>query len=199
MKTRTSLLLVCAFMAVSLAAHGNDRSVYQLPSRWTDDSGRRILLTELGGHFQIVAFIFTHCGGACPLLVKSLQMQARSLPAAARERTRFVLVSMDPERDTVAALHRYRADMTLDERWTLLRAADADVRELAAVLGFNYQRTPDGQFAHSNQVTLLDPAGEIVLQHAGVEGAVSAMSAAIADCTRSSAAVRPPIAGKNCK
>lgn len=198
MKTFTSMLAIAAVIATGMAAYGNERSVYQLQSRWTDDSGRHLTLSELSGRFQIVAFIFTHCGGACPLLVKSLQAQARNLPASARARTRFLLVSMDPERDDVEALHRYRKDMGLDEQWTLLRAADPEVRELAAVLGFNYQRSPDGQFAHSNQITLLDPSGEIVLQHPEVEGAVGAMSAAIADCILPVVGARPQIAGKNC-
>jgi protein SCO1 len=151
-------------------------SVYQLESRWTTDAGRTLKLAELGGHYQVVAFIFTHCGGACPLLVKSLQLQARSMPQQMRERARFLLVSIDPANDTVAALRRYRQDMGLDERWTVLRGRDTDVRELTAALGFNYQRMADGQFAHSNSITLLDPAGAIVLQHPQAEGALQAMS-----------------------
>lgn len=176
----------------------NERSVYQLQSRWTTDGGRRIQLAELAGHHQIVAFIFTSCAAACPLLVKSLQVQSRGMPARAQQRTRFLLVSMDPQRDTVPALRRYRQELALDQQWTLLRGADDDVRELAAVLGFNYERTPDGQFAHSNQVTLLDPDGEIVLQHPTADGAVSIMGAAIEACDSATDATRPSIAGKKC-
>jgi protein SCO1/2 len=204
-KTICSMAAIAIFLTTGLAARGepppvdNERSVYQLQSRWTSDLGRSLELAELAGHYQIVGFIFTHCGGACPLLVKSLQVQSRSMPQQVHQRTRFLLVSIDPERDTVEALRSYRRDMALDERWTLLRGSDSDVRELAAVVGFNYERTPEGQFAHSNQVTLLDPTGEIVLQHPAVEGAVSTMSTAIAACDETStASARPRIAGKNC-
>jgi protein SCO1 len=204
-KLRTMIALAGALTA-SLGARSeppatqlSERSVYQLESRWTTDAGRNIKLGELAGQYQIVAFIFTHCAAACPLLVKSLQIQARSMPQRAQERARFVLVSMDPQRDTAPVLRRYRKEMALDQRWTLLRATEGDVRELAAVLGFNYERTPDGQFAHSNQITLLDPGGEIVLQHPQAEGAVDVMSAAIIRCrTAATDDARPHIAGKNC-
>lgn len=195
MKSPRRVLHSIAWVCSLLAAHGSspaepagqstkDSSVYQLDSRWTTDSGRSIRLADLGGQYQVVAFIFTHCGGACPLLVKSLQLQSRSMPATIREQARFVLVTIDPDQDTVTALHQYRKDMSLDEHWTLLHGKDSDVRELTAVVGFNYDRMPGGQFAHSNQVTLLDPHGEIVLQHPTAEGALSAMSDAIAKLQR---------------
>ena len=157
----------------------NERSVYQLESQWTTDAGRTLKLAELGGHYQIVAFIFTHCAGACPLLVKSLQLQARSMPAQIRERARFLLVSIDPEQDTVPALQRYRKTMSIDEQWTLLRGNDSDLRELTAVLGFNYERMPNGQFAHSNLITLLDPSGEIVLQQPSADDALLAIGSVL--------------------
>ena len=173
----------------------SERSLYQLQSRWTTDAGQSIPLSQLSGQYQIVAFIFTHCVAACPLLVKSLQVQSRNMTPQVRERARFVLVSIDPQNDTVAALRRYRKEMGLDSQWTLLRGTNDDVRELAAVLGFNYDRMPDGQFAHSNQITLLDTGGEVMLQHPSADGAVDVMSAAIAAC---SSTARASIAGKNC-
>lgn len=182
-----SLLLASAFIvgaagrAAPPPAVVDEHSIYQLQSRWTTDRGRSYALADLAGHYQIVAFIFTHCGAACPLMVRSLQAQARTMPKQFQQRVRFLLVSMDPERDTVQALHNYRNELSLDQRWTLLRGSHDAVRELAAAVGFNYERTADGQFAHSNQITLLDPAGAIVLQHPTAENAVSTLGAVISD------------------
>jgi protein SCO1/2 len=177
--TALSGLLVARGHAQRTPAPVSERSVYQLDSQWTTDAGRTLRLAELSGQYQIVAFIFTNCAGACPLLVKSLQLQARNLPARVRERARFVLVSIDPAQDTVTALRRYRKTLSLDEQWTLLRGNDADLRELTAILGFNYERMPDGQFAHSNLITLLNPAGEIVLQQPSADGALPAIGVVI--------------------
>ncbi len=172
-------LLAARSHAQSSPAASNERSVYQLQSQWVTDAGRTLELAELSGHYQILAFIFTDCGSACPLLVRSLQQQARSLPAQTRRRARFLLVSIDPEQDTVAALQRYRKTMSLDEQWTLLRGSDQDLRELTAVIGFNYARLPDGELTHSNLITLLDPRGEIVLQQPSADGALLVIDAAI--------------------
>ena len=97
-------------------------------------------------------------------------------PAAASELTlrvgdkvNFVLVSLDTERDTPAALHDYRGRQQLaNANWTLLRGAKDDVRELAALLGVNYQKDARGQFAHSNVITILNPEGEIIHQQIGL-------------------------------
>jgi protein SCO1/2 len=204
-KALCSLVIIAGALSLGSSARGappsgvdDERSVYQLQSRWTTDRGRSVALAELAGHYQIVAFIFTHCADACPLLVKSLQAQSRSMPPRVQQRIRFLLVSMDPQRDTVTALRNYRKDLSLDARWTLLRGNDGDVRELAAVLGFNYDRNADGQFAHANLVTLLNPSGAIVMQHPTAENALSTMSAVIGTCDDVSA-TRPHIAGKDCR
>jgi protein SCO1/2 len=40
--------------------------------------------------------------------------------------------------------------------------------EMAALLGIRYKKLPDGEFAHSNVITLLNPEGEIVHQQIGL-------------------------------
>jgi len=144
-------------------------SLYQLSSQWTTDDERKIHLNDLKGDFRIVALIFTSCPGACPTLVKELQNLDSQMPSGLREITKFVLVSIDPERDTTEALRRYRQKLGLDPgRFTLMRGNAEDVRELAATLGFNYQQTQGVEFVHSRLVTLLNPHGEIVFQQPGV-------------------------------
>jgi len=82
-----------------------------------------------------------------------------------------VLISVDPARDSVAALRRYRSAMHLEKgRWRLLRGSETDVRKLAALLGFNYEQIDSGDIVHSNLVTVLNPRGEIVHQQSAVSG-----------------------------
>ena len=52
--------------------------------------------------------------------------------------------------------------------WTLLRGGADDVRELAALLGINYQRDARGQFSHSNVITILNAEGEVAFQQPGL-------------------------------
>ena len=157
-------LLAVVAMTTRVTSEPGERSIYQLDSSWVEDNGRALRLPALEGDMQLLALIYTTCTGTCPVTVKAMQMFSRSMPDDAKERIRFLLVTVDPDTDTLATLRKYRREMKLDRRWKLLRGSASDVRELAAVLGFNYEQIDSGQFAHSNLVTVLDSRGEIVHQ-----------------------------------
>lgn len=152
-------------------------SLYQLGSVWTTDDNRSIKFVELRGHSQVLALIFTACTGTCPLTVKELQTFEASLPEKIARQTRFVLVTIDPA-DTIDVLRGYRQTMKLDDRFMLLRGTSDSVRELAAILGFNYEKDGD-QYAHTNLVTVLDIKGNIVHQQSGAGGSRSDLLAAV--------------------
>ena len=146
-----------------------DQSLYQLDSTWTSDVGREVKLGVLRGRPQVVAMFFAQCEYACPIIVGNMHAIERALPAALRGRVDFLLVSFDTERDTPAVLRAYRKKAKLaPAHWTLLRGGTDDVRELAALLGINYQRDARGQFAHSNVITVLNAEGEVAFQQTGL-------------------------------
>ena len=153
----------------SLGTASDKPSLYALGSSWTNDRGRKLRLSDLGGHFQVVALMFTRCPSACPTLVREIQAVERAMPQAIRERTRFVLVSIDPDNDTPDVLADYRRRMHLEgDRWTLLTGSAESVRELSAVLGFSFAKDQGEGFSHTRLVTLLDPNGRIIHQQAGM-------------------------------
>jgi protein SCO1/2 len=147
----------------------SDRSLYQLDSAWTNDTGAAIKLASLGGRPQVVAMFFANCTYACPLLVYQMQQIEAALPEALREKVGFTLISFDTERDTPTVLHNYRLGRALaNERWTLLRGSPDGVQELAALLNVKFKKDSQGQFLHSNALTLLNAEGEIVSQQLGL-------------------------------
>ena len=154
---------------VPASAPLTDKSLYQLESKWTSDVGKEIQLGVLRGRPQIVAMFFTTCEYACPIIVDNMKSIEQALPEALRDKVDFLLVSFDVERDTVEALKAYREKTKLaTARWTLLRGKEDDVRELAALLGINYQRDAKGQFSHSNVISVLNAEGELAFQQAGL-------------------------------
>ncbi len=166
----------CCRPAPAATAPLSDRSLYQLESTWTSDAGKKLQLAHLRGRAQVVALFFTHCEYACPILVHDLQRIEAALPPEARDNVDFLLVSIDPTRDTPERLHRFRSEKSLGNRhWTLLTGAEDDVRELAALLGVSYQRDARGQYAHSNLITLLGPDGEILTQLQGLNQSIDGL------------------------
>ena len=144
-----------------------DASLYGLDAAWTDQNGRPTALRVFRGHPVLIAMVFTSCGYACPMTVQDMKVIAQKLPDGGRG-VRFVLVTLDPERDTPAALRAFARTHTLGAEWTLLRGGDDDVRMLAGLLGVRYREQADGDFAHSNFLTVLDAEGEVVWRQEGL-------------------------------
>lgn len=144
-------------------------SLYVLDATWTDQDGEPVAFSDLAGRPRVVAMAYTHCTWACPRIIadmKRIEAQFSDLPA---ERSPgFVLVSIDPERDTPERLAFFARGAGLDPaRWTLLTGPDDQVLELSVLLGVKYRAAGDGEFSHSNLLTVLDAEGTVV---ARVEG-----------------------------
>ena len=154
-------------------------SLYQLEGRFFADDGSARTLGELRGRPVVIAMFFASCTYACPLLLSDLAQLREKLPEPIRSQAALVLVSFDTARDTPDALHAFRRSRQLDAQWTLLHGKSEVVTELAALLGVKYTRQPDGQFAHSNVLTVLNAEGEIVHQRAGLSGGHEGLVAAL--------------------
>lgn len=137
-------------------------SIYRLNPRLVDQDGRSVALDSLRGAPLVVSMFYSSCDMVCPLIFETIKQTRLALPAARRERVNVLMVSFDPERDTVAQLKITAAAHGCDSHWTLARASEGDVRQIAAVLGVQYRRLPSGAFNHSSAILLVDPEGRIV-------------------------------------
>ena len=147
----------------------SEKSLYGLKSVWTSDVGREVKLEVLRGRPQVIALFFTNCEHSCPLIVADMKAIDKALPRSVRDKVDFLLVSIDPERDTPEVLRAFRAKHELPtERWTLLRGSTEATRELAGRVGFNYQPGSPTQYAHSLLISILNESGEIVFQQSGL-------------------------------
>jgi protein SCO1/2 len=136
-------------------------SLYRLKPRLTDQDGRPFDLAALRGGPVLASMFYSSCDMVCPVLFETVAQTAKALPADGRERIRILMVTFDPERDTVAVLKDTASKHGCDKRWTLARSSSGDAREIAAALGVQYRRLPSGEFNHSSSVLLLDAQGRI--------------------------------------
>jgi protein SCO1/2 len=77
-------------------------------------------------------------------------------------------VTLDPERDTPAALAEHATRWGLGARWHLLTGDPAAVRRLIEAHRVQAVRLPDGELAHENVVVLLDRAGRAAFAYRGL-------------------------------
>lgn len=160
-----ALLVATGTAGAEPAADLPGNSLYQLDLPLTDQTGRTFAFGELRGRPQLVAMFYTSCRYVCPLIIDTAKAVEHALPEDLRPRLQVLLVSIDPERDDVAALAAVAKRRSLDgARWRLVRTDAAHVRELAAALGIQYRRLVDGEFNHASVLTLLDADGRIVRQ-----------------------------------
>ena len=156
-----SLMAASAMASAGGALPGD--SIYQLALPLTGQDGERRDWEALRGKPRLVSMFYTSCQYICPLIVDSGKAVQRALTPAQRDRLGIVLISMDPARDTPAALGAVAAQRKLDTgRWLLAAPRQDDVRSVAGVLGIRYRALADGEFNHTSALVLLDAEGRIV-------------------------------------
>lgn len=155
-------------------------SIFELAGEWTDQRGNVVALDDVAGDASVVALIYTSCKATCPLIVGALKRIEAAMPKD-QQGLRFLLVSIDPDRDTPGRLAEWARQTGLDEsRWTLLAGSDETVRELAVSLDVRYQQQQDGEIAHTNGFSIIDRRGYVRHAQPGysdVEQAVRVLNA----------------------
>lgn len=163
--------LLMAFIlsrALALAATNPEESIYNLPSTWQDQDSHSLKLDSLKGRAVVLAMAYTGCKASCPLIVEDMKKIERALPE--KTETQFVIVSFDSKRDTPTHLKMFANIHKLDKKhWVLLHGSESSVRDLAAVLGVRYRKDANGEFDHSNLISLLDTKGIIKFQQSGLQ------------------------------
>lgn len=179
-------LLLALLLLATVVRADSSGSIYQLEAALADQSGVLRRLDVHQGHPVLVTLFYGSCPMACPLLIDTLRAVERAAPPSERSQLRFLLISIDPERDTVANLKALGDSRQLDNRWTLARTDATSVRKIAAVLGIQYRKLPDGGYNHSSIVTLLDGKGEIQYQSSVLGSADPELLAALKRTTQPS-------------
>ena len=142
-------------------------SIYNLASVWTSQDEKKLSLNHFRKKAVIAAMVFTHCESACPRLVSDMQRLESALTETELSKIDFVLISMDPERDTPQRFREFAAIHKLNKHWTLISSDQDGTTEIANVLGVRVKKLEGGGFDHSNVIFVLDQEGVIVNQQNG--------------------------------
>ena len=157
-------LAACLLVALPALARDADPpdSIYHLEASLTNQAGQSHGLDVYRGHPVLITMFYASCPAACPLIIDTLRATEKDLSPAQRADLRVLMISIDPERDTVDALRKLAEQRRVDtSRWTLARVDDAEVRTIAALLNVQFRKLPNGEFNHASVITLLSPSGEI--------------------------------------
>lgn len=122
-------------------------------------SGREMKTGELRGKFAVVDFIFTNCGGPCPVMTAAMARLQEALHGP--DDVTLVTFTVDPERDTTKVLSEYASRFRADARgWLFLRAEMPAIRDIAYDQ-LKLVKSRDDLVIHSQMFALLDREGRV--------------------------------------
>jgi protein SCO1 len=116
------------------------------------------------GKVVLIYFGYTHCPDICPASMSSWAQALKGLSADERGRVRLLMVSVDPERDTLEHLRSYAA--FFHPEMIGATATPEEIAKLAKAFGAGYIRqatAADGSYAvdHTTSTYVIDPTGKL--------------------------------------
>ena len=132
-----------------------------------EQSGNAFGLKDLRGKVWIGDFIFTRCGGTCPMqTIQKSQIQDSLKEGPEWEDIRLITFTVDPENDTAPVLQKYADTHSADSnQWKFLTGSREDLWSLSAN-GFKLAVAEDSKnekmpILHSSRFVLVDKIGRI--------------------------------------
>ncbi|WP_261378470.1 SCO family protein [Paenibacillus agilis] len=127
--------------------------------------GKSVSLADTEGKVRLFYFFFASCPDVCPpttYMLTEAQDMLKEKGVFGKDVV-FHSVSFDPERDSKEvlkkwALEKNKADLS---GWYFLRGDEKKTAELMEQFGSLVIKDKDGNFSHSNYVTLVDGEGNI--------------------------------------
>lgn len=143
--SRVAFATVILILASALHASNPDDAAAQEKARnyftnleLISQDGERLQFYDdvLKDNVVVISFIFTNCQGACPLMTRNLTMIRDMLRESERAGIKFVTISLDPVRDTPAAMKEFAQTHDADqEGWLFLTGKPDNVNSVTKLLG----------------------------------------------------------------
>jgi protein SCO1/2 len=133
------------------------------PFKLVDQNGQVVTDQDLKGHPFLVFFGFTNCPDVCPTTLFEVSEILRALGPDA-DRTRALFITVDPERDTPAAMKDYLS--SFDPHLSGLTGDPAEIAAVAKAYRVYFKKVPldqgDYTMDHTAIVYLMDKTGRFV-------------------------------------
>lgn len=131
----------------------------------TERSGKAVTLADLKGRIWVADFIFTNCGGPCPVMSIRMAELQKLLKKERMDDVVCVSFTVDPDRDTPARLAEYATSLGAEVgRWLFLTGDKKVLRDLAIkgfMIAVQDPEQGEDQIIHSTRFVLVDRKGRI--------------------------------------
>lgn len=125
-----------------------------------DHRGEAFKLDDLKDKWSLVFFGFTACPDVCPATLSMMKQVKSQLDTDIEKQVQFILVSVDPARDTVDQLAQYMP--YFDTEFIGLTGEFLEIKRLANQLNMAFVKVPQGDsytVDHTANIALVNPYG----------------------------------------
>ncbi|GLK52763.1 SCO family protein [Maricaulis virginensis] len=135
------------------------------PFTLVDQTGATVTEADFRGKAMLIYFGYTYCPDICPFSLQVMAAALDQMEPEERARIQPVLITVDPERDTVEQLARYVTSPAFPDGLTGLTGTEEQIAEVTAAYRVVYRRAGEGDdylMDHSSIVYLMNSEGEFV-------------------------------------
>ena len=126
-----------------------------------DHRGDAFTLERLKGQWSMIFFGFTNCPDVCPTTLATLNETYSKLKDSEKENLQVIMVSLDPERDTVDKLDQYMPYFNAE--FVGVTGNKHFIKRFTTEINIAYNQVPlggeDYTVDHSSQIVLVNPNG----------------------------------------
>jgi len=166
-----SAVVILAIIAAVVISNANnskaDIPVYRsMPEfQFVDQNGQPFGTGDLKGKITVLDFFFANCQGPCPVMSGNMEVLYQQFSGS--DKIQFVSISVDPARDTLAALQQYaRQHGVTDSRWEFLRGPIDQVADLSHN---GLKLAGEMPMGHSTRFVLIDDQARVRGYYRGMD------------------------------
>jgi protein SCO1/2 len=148
---------------VEATEEGFDTLHYTIPEfEFYGTDSALVTNAELDSTIYVLSFFFATCPTICPAMnfhLNEIQKRFKGY-----DQFKLVSITVDPEKDTPAALKAYEQERNYDaSKWSFLTGSKEDIYSLAKAVYLNAfeDQTAEGGFLHSTSAIIIDWDGHI--------------------------------------
>lgn len=139
----------------------------------TNQFGERVSLSDFRGKVVVMSFLYSNCRTVCPAITHKFVGTREKLGKAGRDVV-FVAISVDPERDTPAAIRNFSKKTGIGDGWQFLSGDRRKLERIWGDYGVYVNKTqveaPNNYMVdHTAIVFLIDREGKIRLTYPGIK------------------------------
>ena len=157
------------------------------PFTLVDQHGAEVTERDFAGRYMLIYFGYTYCPDFCPMSLSNMSQALDLLPPEQAEQVVPILITIDPERDTVEQLAEYAP--LFHPRLVALTGSLEQVKEAAKAYRVYFSKADNGDpdaylMDHSTFIYLMGPDGRYVrhFSHSATPEEIAAgIQAAIAE------------------